>query len=334
MHRTLFVIIVAALALTGCRTTRAPSQTVVFHGMCDASGAVVLDDGRFAVADDEENLVRIYDSRKGGGPVRVVDLSHELDLPRGKKKFPETDIEAATQLGPLSFWLTSHGRKSSGKRDESRFRFFATEISRDGATVRVVGRAYTRLLVDLLAAPQLAPFDLAAASELPPKEPGGLNIEGMTAMEDGQSVLIGFRNPVPEGKALLIPLLNPGEVVEGASARFGNVKLFDLGGRGIRGISWWKGRYLLIGGGVDGSGTSKLFEWRTGEAQPSLVSSIDFTDYNPEGFVTAEDSEEILVLSDDGSVLIDGVECKRLKDPDRKSFRGLWIRPPSPSASK
>ncbi len=333
MHRILMCLI-AACAWAGCRTPRASPPVVVFQGMCDASGAVALDDGRFAVADDEENVVRIYDGRRGGLPVGVVDLSEALELERGKKKYPETDIEAATQLGPLSFWLTSHGRKSSGKLDESRFRFFATEIGRDGRHVRVVGRPYTRLLEDLLGAPQLVPFDLAAASALPPKASGGLNIEGMTAMEDGRSVLIGFRNPVPDGKALLVPLLNPVEVVEGTPASFGDVRLLDLGGRGVRSISWWRGRYLLIGGAIDGTGTSKLFVWTPDQARPSAVQGVDFNGLNPEGFVTAEEAEEILVLSDDGGVMVAGVECKRQRDPALKTFRGLWIRLPTPPMSK
>jgi hypothetical protein len=35
----------------------------------------------------------------------------------------------------------------------------------------------------------------------------------------------------------------------------------------------------------------------------------------------------VLVLSDDGSQLIDGTECKRLSDPAQKRFRARWIRP-------
>ena len=45
-----------------------------------------------------------------------------------------------------------------------------------------------------------------------------------------------------------------------------------------------------------------------------------------------EGRDEILLLSDDGTVEIDGKECKRLDDPDRKRFRGRWIRLPSPTA--
>jgi hypothetical protein len=35
------------------------------------------------------------------------------------------------------------------------------------------------------------------------------------------------------------------------------------------------------------------------------------------------------LLSDDGTVLIDGVEAKRLADPVRKQFRGRFITLPS-----
>lgn len=49
-------------------------------------------------------------------------------------------------------------------------------------------------------------------------------------------------------------------------------------------------------------------------------------------FVTDEASDEILVLSDDGSVPVDGTECKRLEDPARKRFRGLRVRLPPVTA--
>jgi hypothetical protein len=302
------------------------SGALVFEGMCDASGAVALSGNLFVVGDDEDNILRVYDARRGGTPVRSVDLSPDLELP-AKKKPPEVDIEAATGLGSLSFWLTSHGRNSSGKKQPSRLRFFATEETDAGP--RVVGKPYTTLLEDLLADPRMARFPLARGEALPPKASGGLNIEGMTAMPDGQSVLIGFRSPVPEGKALLVPLLNPREVVEqGARARFGEPQLLDLGGLGIRSLSWWRGRYLIISGGASGEATSRLFTWRGGDAAPVAVREVDLTGLNPEAFYTPEQEEEILLLSDDGTVPLDGVECKRLKDPARKRFRGVWVRLP------
>jgi hypothetical protein len=212
--------------------------------------------------------------------------------------------------------------------DANRFRFFATRASPDGETLQLEGKPYTRLLDDLLAAPQLATFGLGVAATRAPKEEGGLNIEGMTAMADGKSLLIGFRNPLPQGKALTVSLLNPTELLQGKAARLGSARLLELGGLGIRAISRWRGRYLFIGGPISGQGGSRLFTWDGGAGEPSAVEGVDFTDLNPEAFVTFEDKDEFLVLSDDGTRLIDGVECKRLPEPARKRFRGVWIRLP------
>lgn len=315
------------VAASASADARAP---LVFEGMCDASGAVALGGDTFVVGDDEDNILRVYDARRGGPPLKSVDLSPDLELP-AKKKPPEADIEAATGLGPLSFWLTSHGRNSSGKKQPSRLRFFATEETEAGP--KVVGQPYSQLLDDLLAEPRLAPFGLGQAETLAPKSPGGLNIEGMTAMADGRSLLIGFRSPVPQGKALVVPVLNPNEMVrEGARAQLGEPRLLDLGGLGIRSLSWWRGRYLIISGGTASEATSRLFTWRGGDDAPVPVSEVDLSGLNPEAFFTPEQAEDILLLSDDGTVPLDGVECKRLKDPSRKRFRGLWVRlPPEPT---
>ncbi|MDY7229808.1 DUF3616 domain-containing protein [Hyalangium rubrum] len=305
--------------------------TLVFEGGCDASGAVALEGGRFIVGDDEDNILRVYDGRRGGKPLYSVDLSPHLELP-AKKRPPEVDIEAATELGALDFWLSSHGRNSSGKEQPSRFRLFATTPPKEGTPLQFAGRPYTQLLEDLLADPRLGSLGLAEASKLAPKEQGGLNIEGMTAMPDGNSLLIGFRNPRPQGKALAIPVLNPKEIIEqGQAARFGPPTLLDLQGLGIRSLSWWRGRYLIIAGAVASEASSRLFTWRGGDDAPVPVSAADFTGLNPEAFVSPEDQEEILVLSDDGTALLDGVECKRLKDPSLKRFRGVWMRLPEDS---
>jgi hypothetical protein len=303
------------------------SPLLVFEGGCDASGAVDLGGGLFVVGDDEDNILRVYDGRRGGGPVQTTDLSPTLELP-ARKKPPEADIEAATGLGSRAFWLSSHGRSSSGKRESSRLRFFATTAPADGKDLRMEGRPYTQLIDDLLAEPRLAPFGLESAELRPPKDPGGLNIEGMTAMPDGTSVLIGFRSPVPQGRALVVPLLNPEAMVEGQPARFGEPRLLDLGGLGIRALSWWRGRYLLIGGAMANEAPSRLFTWSGGEDTPVPVPEVDLAGLNPEAVVSAEDQDGILLLSDDGTRVEDGVECKRQKDATKKRFRGLWLRLP------
>jgi hypothetical protein len=60
------------------------------------------------------------------------------------------------------------------------------------------------------------------------------------------------------------------------------------------------------------------------------VPGVDFVAFNPEALFSPPGRDEVLVLSDDGSEPVDGRECKRLKDPERKRFRGAWLGLPDP----
>lgn len=313
---------VAHPAVVGAR------RIVEFTGMCDASGAVELSSGHFAVADDEENVLRIYDADRGGEPLASTDLSSALGLTAwGEPKSAEADIEAAGRIGDEAFWITSHGRNSKGKQKPERRRFFATNVpsgASELAPLHVVGRSYDHLLQDLIDAPSLHDLGLARAAQLAPKAPGGLNIEGLTATTDG-GLLIGFRNPNPRGRALIVPFLNPHEVMTGEAPRFAAPLLLDLGGLGVRSLSYWRGRYLVIGGPFDASAASRLYTWSGGGA-PATAEPFEFRAFNPEAFFTPDARDEILVISDDGEVVIDGTPCKELDNPARKRFRGAWVK--------
>jgi hypothetical protein len=56
------------------------SNWVVFEGACDASGAVPIDRRHFAVADDEDSVLRVYDAWAGGPPILRVDVADAIDL--------------------------------------------------------------------------------------------------------------------------------------------------------------------------------------------------------------------------------------------------------------
>ncbi|PRP91138.1 hypothetical protein ENSA5_57980 [Enhygromyxa salina] len=299
--------------------------------MCDASGAVPLDPHVFAVADDEDNLLRVYDADRGGQPLYSKDISADVGIfPRPTKKPnrppkppAEADIEAATMHQGHAYWLTSHGTNSKGKHKPERLRLFATTSPDYGKPLTVVGTTYTNLLDDLEADPRYRPFGLTQAAQIAPKEPGGLNIEGMTDRAAG-GVFIGFRNPTPQGKALLVVLENPSAVINGEAARFGDPVLLDLGGLGIRGLSAWRGNYLIIAGDYAGTKPSRLYTW-DGQGEEVQVVDADLDNLNPEGFFTPEDRDQIMLLSDDGTIEVDGVACKKLDDPAKKSFRGRWV---------
>lgn len=316
----------ALLVSSGSLSANSVPDESTFYGMCDASAAAAIDGEHFIVADDEDNILRVY--RRSGGPALFEhDLSEFLGN-KGRRKPKEADLEAGAQIGAQTFWITSHGRNSKGKETPERHRLFATEVKFDGGRATVIhrGQPYDRLLEDLISEPKLAAYDLQSAAELPPKAPGALNIEGLAATPE-KHLLIGFRNPIPGGKALIVPLINPEAVVVGARAEFGRPVELDLGGLGIRSLGYYEGRYLIIAGSfAEGTG-SKLYEW-DGQQLPQAVQGISFSSLNPEGvsFHRGNGTSEYFILSDDGSVEIDGCACKKLKDPALKRFRGRVVR--------
>ena len=152
--------------------------------------------------------------------------------------------------------------------------------------------------------------------------------EGVDVADD-KHLLIGFRNPIPRGRALVVPLLNPNQVINGSAAQFGEPSLLNLGGQGIRDIGHWHGKYLIVGGSYDAEGVSRVYLWNGGSSQPQPLRDIDLSHFNPEAVVVYPHNPlSFQLLSDDGTQLIDGIPCKRLPNSMKKSFRAIWVTPP------
>lgn len=209
-------------------------RPLVFTETCDAPAAVAANDDLFIVASDEDNILRCYRLTQPGKPVETFNLN---SIPFAKKKSPEMDIEAAARLDLHIFWITSHGRKANGEDAPNRRLLFALELTETSGkvTLKPAGSVHKDLIADLSADLRFARFRPAEAAAHAPKSPDALNIEALSGTPSGH-LLIGFRNPIPEGKALLVPLLNPNEVIAGQSPRFGDPILMDLGGLGLRGM--------------------------------------------------------------------------------------------------
>jgi len=302
-------------------------EPVFFTGTCDASAAITLSGDWFVVANDEDNLLRFYKFSRPGAPLQTFDLNPILGNGR---KIPEADLEAATRLGDTVFFITSHGQKASGKDAPARHRLFALTLREVNGTTTVepVGRTYTELVADLAKDARYARFHLAQASDLAPKETGALNIEALVTTPDG-TLLIGFRNPIPGGRALLAPLQNPREVIRAAAPNFGEPTLLDLGGLGLRDMcAATRGYYLIAGPAEGGSGKSKLFTWDGKTETPALVREVNFPKINPEGICAMNfgDAAGYLIVSDDGAEKIGGVECKTLPESERR-FRAYRYEP-------
>lgn len=287
-----------------------------YEGLCDASAAVALDARHFVVADDEHNRLTVY---RRGEPKAVRDV----ELGSFLKADKESDLEGAARVGDRIYWIGSHARNSAGKERKGRHRFFATTV--DGTTVQPVGRPYEGLLTDLLASPSLATLHLADAARLPAEAPGGFNIEGLAAAPDG-SLLIGLRNPVPAGLAVIVPLLNPAELIDGRGpARFGTPWRLDLGGRGVRDIERIGKGYLIVAGPTADGGSFALYRWSGQPKQVPVALKLDLGSLRPEALFAWPDGL-LTLLSDDGGVDLGKKACK---DADRshRSFRSLDFKP-------
>ena len=322
---------------------KASPRMVTFNGACDASAAVALDANTFVVADDEDNILRIYSLEKPGMPVAEFPLGRFLKTSTDKN--PEADIEGCARVGERIYWITSHGRSKKGKWRRNRYLFFATKIIKDADTYRIEpdGVPSHALLAGLRAIPginlsqSIGRIGADVGSYLAPKAKG-LNIEALSASADGKVLYLGLRNPVPDGKALLIPLENaPGVVDKGETPRFGIPLKLDFGGLGLRSMDYSPHlkTYLAIAGASNSGQTSAFFTWsgKAGE-KPVLLKSA--ATLNPEAIAPLPDAARAQIFSDDGTVMYqvsrsesiepleDGMcACKHLKDPRRKAFRSF-----------
>lgn len=331
------------------QAAESPVSLVSHSGLCNASAGLRFGEGMFVVADNENaapTLLHLYKAGQGGPELAVGRIAKEAVAQVADGSL-EMDLEGAARLGPLVYWIGSHsageGPGTAGAPRPNRQRLFATRLGLESGdkgkgvavTVEPVGRPYQTLLADLEADPRYAPFGLDQAAKRPGKAKDGLNIEGLAATPNGQ-LLIGFRNPLPQGKALVAPLTNPGAVLAGEAARFGEPVLLELGGLGIRSLEMVNGSLLIVAG-PSGPGNPKngpaipsaLYRWNGQfESAPELLrlfgTELGKSLFNPEALFVEGDS--LVLLSDDGKLSIDGKRCENLPRPKQR-FRELRITP-------
>lgn len=343
---TSFLVLVL-LSITNCNQVLAkPMQNLKFsiiqelkhQGICDASAAVPLGQDRFIVGNDEAdkelgNMLRVYNSKASGNLLKVMDINDYFD---NNPKHKEIDLEAVSELDGVIYWITSHGRNKDAEQKLPRHQFFANKITEDQLSVKQEGKSYTQIVLrDMLEDPKFAQLSLKTAETIAPKKPGGLNIEGLTVTPE-KELLIGFRNPIPQGKALLIPLKNPSDLIAknmNVKAIFGDPILLDLEGFGIRSIEYWSviDSYLIIAGQFDQGENFALYSWSgKKEDKPSRI-TIDFPKgFRPESILFYPHlKDQFQILSDDGAIVrANGQKCKDIpeKDNPEKFFRSVWVK--------
>ena len=312
-------IVAFALVLAAAHVAAAPPAR--YFGPCDASAAIPIGPDRFVVANDETNTLYVF---KRDDPHAIDSFPVTKFL--GSKERDEADIEGAAAIGQRIYWITSHGRDSKGKARPGRRRFFATDVGDDPKNpLTTAGKPYVNLQHDMLDAPQLARYQFDAASRLAAEAPGGFTIEGLAATPTG-GLLIGFRNPLFEGRAIVLPLDNPAEVINGDHAQFGTPYEFDFGGRGIRSMERVGDSYLIVAGPIADAGTFALYRWSGTRGDAPKQLHVDLGTLRPEALIAIPNTNQVQLFSDDGGVETDGVACKDLEFA-KQSFRTLIFTP-------
>ncbi|WP_265272132.1 CARDB domain-containing protein [Nostoc sp. KVJ3] len=344
-----YAIAYAASANNGTATTQ------FLTGTSDASTAIPVGGTFFLEADDENQVLRLYDSSKSGLAVTGFDFTSSLGLTQtdGSGALREVDLEASAKIGDRIFWLGSQSNSDDGKSRPNRDRIFATDISGTGAstTLSYTGR-YDFLREDIInwdvnnghgKGANYYGLAASAASSVGSKQPNGYNIEGLEIAPDNTTAYIAFRAPEvpPSGRAnaLIVQVTNFASLISASgggtqgSAQFGAPIELDLGGRGIREIRKnANNQYVIIAGPAGDAGTApndfRLYTWDGNpNSQPQLRAATFPASFNPEGIVTIPDNltntSQIQFVSDDGNSVLynDGTAAKDLSQNNFKKFR-------------
>lgn len=274
-------------------------------GLYEPSAIQQLPDGRFLVVEDEKEAPFSLLSLAADGTVGVQALRPGFF--QGFDRFWQLDdLEglALARSGEL-YAVTSHSRNGAGETKKARDRLVRFRIEGD----RVVAPAVVDTLKPALLAahPVLAQ---AAARQAVKEGDGGLNIEALDFGRDPARLLVGFRSPLHEGRALIAGVIDPAALFErGEPPRVAaELIALDLAGDGIRALAHVPALdgHLIASGPVGREARPfRLWFWRGGPDDPAVPVTLA----GREGFERVEGicparidgRDHVLIVSDDGS---------------------------------
>jgi hypothetical protein len=272
-------------------------------GIYEPSAIQQLPDGRFLVVEDEKSHPLSLVTIDADGSVDTTALTAGLfRVFSGFWKLDDLEGLALDRAG-FVYGITSHSRDDDGDEKKAREKVvrFRVEGKRvvDPKVVDGLKQALTTRHAVLAAAAQVR--DVKAS--------GGLNIEALEISPDQKRLLIGFRSPLRDGRALIASVENPSAIFESdEEPRIAPLlEELDLGGHGIRGLSYVPalGAYLVIGGPASREPAHfDLWRWSGEPGAPArrvTVSGLRSFE-KAEGVSPAivGGMERIVIVSDDG----------------------------------
>lgn len=330
-----FIIFLILPLATAAEPRIQGEDVLTLKGLCDASGLIVLDDSNYLVASDEGNSVFHYRPTLQDTPLNEFHFAEIFDhkffglekkednekkkKKKGGKSFEkklaglEIDLEGSTVINGIFYFITSHDRAGAKKRGTKRRYLMGISPKTNSETLSFepVGTPFTALMEAMAEDSRFSALMLNGY--LDGSDDPLINIEGLTDTESG-SLLVGFRSPLIDEKALIVTINNPSAVLDGQSPRF-EVRTINLKGSGIRAMARHGSKYFIVAGPVDDSDLPfELYQWAPEDSEKEPLMIHRFSDHlQPEAIALSKD-KKLLILSDDGAMEIEGTRCKDLPE--------------------
>ncbi len=298
-----------AFAASSIGTNSATVSTSFLSGAADLSASALVN-GQLITANDEDQMIRVYDPARSGAPVAEIPLMPIGPAPgraplaladSGDGIVRELDIEGVTVVGTRIWWIGSHANSATGADRPNRERLFATDVAGTGANTTLTSAGYYRFLEDDLVAwdtgnthgrgANFFGINASQAATVVPEATNGFNIEGLTTSPDGNALWVAFRAPIEPAaartNALIVPVTNFTTIINATggttgSATFGTAIELNLGGRGIRSIERAAdGLYLIVAGPAGAAGAApndfRLYTWNGLPASAPVLRPVDLS---------------------------------------------------------
>lgn len=276
-----------------------------FEGIYEPSGAQQLEDGRLLIVEDEASrALSIVELLPDGSIAENAALDNRL-LSSFRSKL--SDLEGLTMSADgYIYAITSHSRTKKGTRKQAREQLVRFKIRGNDL---IDSGVYTGLTDQLK---NSGVFERAVENSVNKNVSfQAINIEALSFDKEGRRLLLGFREPLIDGKAMIVVVENPVGIFErGEQPIFSeDVILVELEGGGIRSLAYdpVKGLYLMVNEApaADGKNQFQLWTWSGALAeQPMRVELRGMTGLkNVEAIapVIINGETKLLIVSDDGS---------------------------------
>ncbi len=268
-----------------------------FYNIFEPSGATTLPDGKVLIVEDEksENPIRMLDVQPNGNVIEIGNIYINKKIKKIFKKSVE-DLEAITSSENIVYAITSHSLNKSHQRKASREKLIMFTYD-DGKMKDFY--IYDSLKEDLFKNYKSFFTNSIFATK-------DISIEGLSMDHKNETLLVGLKSPVIEGKAIIIGIENAKEVTLGKEKpRFSKPIKLNLNGLGIRGMSYDStkdGYWIIAGGSNERNFNFQLWFWDRKKSTATFVKNHPYIGYG-EGITLINKGSEksaVLIVEDNG----------------------------------